>query len=167
MIRSVGEQMQPMVGGKATLQDLIPDLYDPARRALAGDQVQDLRAKLKIIETTIEYAKSELRNNVASMGPLPLPGGKALALVKSNRTSVDIDKAIAALEGQVAREEILGAATLSLSKVQDAAAKRAARGEGAAVRRSVEASLAAAGAVETTETETLREVRQESLEAAS
>ncbi len=79
-------------GRLAIVRAVLPDTLD----SLTDEQAGEAWAKLEVISKHLEAARDTLKDR-ARRSPLPLPGGKRLALVECERNGVDARKAEALL----------------------------------------------------------------------
>jgi hypothetical protein len=136
-----------------TSHPLLGALASPAQIANAWDAIP-------LAEATIKAVKEELRA-MAANGPVTLPGGRRLAMVESQRETVNLAApgAYAAVVQHLGQEATENAVTLSIGKGElvEAARAKAPRGKKDAAERAVLDALRAVGGLVTSRYEKLTE----------
>ncbi len=150
---------------RSTIADLSVDgmkvvQWDQSTRAALGPQIGEAYGRAKLIEKAAEDFKNTLRADIESHGPLPIGGGRQLALTPVNRRVLDATKARPVLAQWLKPDEIDTETTISASGVDSLAMSKAPKGQGAAVKRAMAAALEEAGAISVNPTFQLRECKE-------
>lgn len=143
-------------GRRALVRSTIADLsvegvkaieWTLATRAELGEQIGKMYGIVKLVEGAAEDFRQTLRADVEAHGPLPIGGGRQLALNPVNKRVLDPAKARPVLARHLSAEEIDSETTISVSGCEALAVAKAEKGRGAATKRAMAAELEEAGAV--------------------
>lgn len=118
----------------------------------------DLYHKAKSVASLAAMVIDELRAHVRSFGPIEADGTK-LQIVQETRRALRPAKAWPVLQQFLTDDQLAECVTVSMTKVEDAAAKGQPRGEGAGRKRAMLAELNKAEAIGSTTIEKLTERR--------
>lgn len=134
---------------------------EEALAAATPAQLVDIRRRAKLVSKFAEHVDDFVRSLVEQRGPIEAADGAILALVPENgKRVVDTAKAWPVLSERFDYDEMTRIASVSLTKVQEAAAEKAPdRGKGKAKKEIVDA-LTAAGAIQQGTVLKLKEVRK-------
>ncbi|MGH7879732.1 MAG: PD-(D/E)XK nuclease family protein, partial [Candidatus Binataceae bacterium] len=139
----------------STMEDV-----DGAVQTAPAALVVAMRRRAKVIEAFAKSFDESVRRRIDASGPLDSGDGYALSLVEENgKREVDTLKAWPILQASLGDEEIAECVTVSARAADEAVAKKAGRGNGAAAKRKLAADLEAAGAVSQSTIQKLKEVR--------
>lgn len=120
----------------------------PDVTAMEPAQLVDFHRRLKVLETVLKSAQSNVRAEVEKRGEVLSDDGHVLHLVEENGPrAVDTLKAWPALSRELEREELASCLTVSIGDVEQIVSRKAGRGNGAQAKRALAAELEAAGAV--------------------
>lgn len=126
---------------------------------LPGPAAADIYARVQLIERACEAFRDALRERVAVSGPIDTGRGSHLALVETQRSRIDALKGWHVIDERLNDGELADCITVHKSKLEDAVARKAGRGRGAAAKRQLIAELEAAGALDRFSIFSLRELR--------
>lgn len=128
--------------------------------AAPSEQLVALRRKVRTLVSFAESLDDAIRRRVATDGPLDSGDGYSLQLVEENgKREIDTIKAWPVLQAALTDEELAPCITVSARAVDDAVAKKAGKGKGAAAKREIAAALEQAGALTQPKVTKLKEVR--------
>ncbi len=140
----------PAVQAKA--REGIVVLSDGSAAALDGlpsDRVVALYRQAKLVEKMAESMVASIRLHVIQHGPQDSGDGTALQIIEeSGGREIDVAKAWSAIQQRLPEADAMASVLkVSATALDDAVAKAAGRGNGAAAKRALAADLEAAGAV--------------------
>jgi hypothetical protein len=137
--------------------DAVDALVEQAPAAV----IVDARRRLKVIETFAESFDKACRRRIHADGPLDSGDGTLLSLVEENgKREVDTEKAWPILQDTLG-DDLASCVTVSAARADEAVAKKAGKGKGAAAKRALAAALEEAGAVTQPKIPKLKEVRKD------
>ena len=120
--------------------------------------VSDLLFRAKLAKQAVEDLDTIIRTTVERVGQIDLGGGEAIALRDVERKKLDSCKTIVALRGRMSDQELAAAATYSLPKIREAAAKNAVKGAKSQAANEIEQELLTAGAISVTKSARLERI---------
>ena len=128
-------------------------------RQTLGPTIGATLRRVRMIEGVCEAFRAALGMDIGLYGPMDVGEGRQLALMPVNRRKLDAHKArpVLGVFDALSDTDIDAATTISLSQLEDAAAKNAGKGKGAQAKRDLTAALEAAGAISVNTTHQLRE----------
>lgn len=143
---------------RTTVEDLALMDEKPADIQLA--QLGRIYPAVQNVERLCKAYRDMARAAVAVKGPIPVDDDMELALVASNRETIDAKTAWPILTKHLTEAELAPAVTISKTKVLKAISDKAARGQKGKVKAAVIDALKAAGAITTKQIQSLRVVRR-------
>jgi len=139
----------PAVAAKA--REAVALLRDPPAdlTALSSAEVVSLYRQARLLEKVADEAVKAIRLHVVNCGPQDSGDGTALQIVEENAgRDIDVAKAWDIIQARLPEpEQMASVLKVSASALDDAVAKAAGQGKGAAAKRELAAELEAAGAV--------------------
>jgi len=157
MVKRDVAMLLPDDGGPTTIESVT---------LLPPEKVVDLYHKAKAVAAFCESALEAVRLRLRTDGPITTTPTRELRMIGVERREVDPVKAWPLLQPRLSDEEIAGCMKLSAAKLDDAVAKKAGKGKGAAAKRELGEALEKAGAVERVVIEQMREVTKKTEAAA-
>lgn len=119
--------------GVVALSGDVPRLLrDESGNLLPADMIYSAYQQAKLLEQAIKEFKSQLSQELGQAGPLPIPQkeGYALDLIeRQGKASLDMAKAWPVITEELTREELRGIIDIPLTKLKDAVAAKAERGQ--------------------------------------
>jgi hypothetical protein len=124
---------------------------------MAPEQIIDLYEKAALVESYAERVRRAIKHYVQAGHQVEAADGSKLELKTENRRSLEPLKAWPVLEDTAAftSQDFAACIDMRISRVEKVLASKSPRGQGAAAVRKLSAALEAAGAIETTEVQTL------------
>lgn len=124
---------------------------------MAPERIIDLYEKAALIESYAERVRRAIKRYVQDGNEVETADGSRLELKTENRRSLEPLKAWPVLEDTAAftSQDFAACIDMRISRVEKVLASKSPRGQGAAAVRKLSAALEAAGAIETTEVQTL------------
>lgn len=116
-------------------------------RAIEGDKLGDLLAKLNQVESDAKAIRDGIRNEIMAAGPLDIGGGRVLKLREEQRREVDAQQAIKALR-DVYGDKVLDYASITCGAIDRLASDSVDKGKGEE-KELVNSMLKDAGAITT------------------
>lgn len=137
---------------RATIADLtvkgVPEIaWTPETRNEMGPAIGEMYGRMKMVEGIAEQFRAAVKADVIEHGPLPIGGGRQLAISEVNKRKLSPTFARPVLAKWLTPEEIDAETTISASGVEAAAVAKAPKGQGAATKRAMAAALEEAGAI--------------------
>jgi hypothetical protein len=131
---------------------------------LDGPTVARVHRKLKMLASVKEKWDEALKVRIKSLGPVDCGDGHTLAVVEENgKREVDTAAAWPILTKELDADEMAGCVSISIRKAEDAVAKKAGRGKGAAAVRLLTEELTKVNAVRQGVTWKLKEIRNQNV----
>lgn len=134
------------------------DSLEGGLAAMPPERILDLVRQAKMVGAVADRIRDAVRDHVARSGDVVSADGR-LTLAAERRRVVDTAAAWPTLEAMLTDDELPGCVKVSLSRVEEAIAKSAGKGNGARAKRDLAARLEAANAITTTEIQKLVERR--------
>jgi len=142
----------------AALLDVDPATLADTLATMPAEKILDLYRQAKRVDAIAYRVKEALRLHVTKSGDVVADGAR-LTMTTEHRREIDTAAAWPILESELTDAELAACVSVSVSKVEDAVAKKAGRGKGAAAKRALAERLEAAGAVTLTQISKLTERR--------
>lgn len=134
--------------------------WTPQTRHLLGPDIGTAYSKIKLVQRACETFQETVKADVIANGPLPIGGGRELAITTIKKRELDATKARPVLAKWLTPEQIDVNTKISVSGCEDDAAALAGKGKGAGTRRDMAAALTEVGAVRINEVHQLREQKE-------
>lgn len=131
--------------------------WTPQTRAEMAPVIGKMFDRMRLVEGAATDFRATIKADVALHGPLLIGGGRQLAITTTKKRELNPAKARPVLLRHVDADDIEAATTISIGKIEDAAAAKAGKGGGAAAKRAIAADLEAAGAITLNPVHQLRE----------
>ncbi len=144
---------------QTTVEDLA--MMDSRPGEIQPGRLAELYPAVQSVERLCEAFRDTLRATVAANGPIPVPDGKQLALIPSNRESIDAQIGWPVLAQHLSQNELAPCVKIRKTELLKAVADKAPRGQKGKVKTALMDELHDAGAVSTKVTNSLRVVRRE------
>lgn len=126
------------------------DALEGGLAVMPPERILELVRQAKMVGAVADRIRDAVRDHVARSGDVVSADGR-LTLETTRRRVVDTAAAWPTLEAMLSDDELPGCVKVSLSRVEEAVAKSAGKGNGARAKRDLTARLEAANAITTTE----------------
>lgn len=143
---------------RSTIEDLA--LIDASPGLMELTRLAEIYPAVQNVERLCQAYRDLARNVIAAKGPIPMPEDMQLALVASNRETIDAKAAWSILTQQLTEDELSPAVTISKTKALKAISDKAPRGQKGNAKTAIVEALKAAGAITTKQIQSLRVVRR-------